>query len=79
MYVAMRPYWTSVVAEVDNRIVGFLGPAGETEFCLADPAACIETIGVDPAYRRRGIAAKIVGHFNLSADEHMFTRSFSGR
>lgn len=71
MYEAIRPSWTSVVAEADNRVVGFLlGRAGEMEFGLADPVAWIETVGVDPAYRRQGIAAKMVEHFNLSADEH---------
>lgn len=71
MYEAIRPFWASIVAEVDNRVVGFLfGRAGELEFGLADPVAWIETVGVDPAYRRQRIAAKMVEHFNLSADEH---------
>lgn len=71
LYEAIRPFWASIVAEVDNRVVGFLfGRSGELEFGLADPVAWIETIGVDPAYRRQGIAAKMVEHFNLSADEH---------
>ena len=71
MYEAVRPYWASVVAEVDNRVVGFLlGRTGELEFGLPEPVAWIETVGVDPAYRRQGIAAKLLEHFNLSADEH---------
>ncbi len=78
MYEAVRPYWASVVAEVDNRVVGFLlGRTGELEFGLPEPVAWIETIGVDPAYRRQGIAAKLVEHFNLSADEHKIFTVFT--
>jgi ribosomal protein S18 acetylase RimI-like enzyme len=78
LYEAVRPYWASVVAEVDNRVVGFLfGRAGELEFGLADPVAWIETVGVDPAYRRQGIAAKMVEQFNLSADEHQIYTVFT--
>jgi ribosomal protein S18 acetylase RimI-like enzyme len=78
MYEAIRPYWASIVAEVDNRVVGFLfGRAGELEFGLADPVAWIETIGIDPAYRRQGIAAKLVEHFKLSADEHKIHTVFT--
>jgi ribosomal protein S18 acetylase RimI-like enzyme len=78
MYEAIRPFWASIVAEVDNRVVGFLfGRAGELEFGLADPVAWIETVGVDPAYRRQGIAAKMVEHFNLSADEHKISTVFT--
>ena len=78
MYEAIRPYWASIVAEVDNRVVGFLlGRTGELEFGLPEPVAWIETIGVDPAYRRQGIAAKLVQHFNLSADEHQIFTVFT--
>ena len=78
MYEAVRPYWASVVAEVDNRVAGFLlGRTGELEFGLPEPVAWIETIGVDPAYRRQGIAAKLVEHFNLSADEHKIYMVFT--
>jgi len=78
MYEAIRPYWASIVAEVDNRVVGFLlGRTGELEFGLPEPVAWIETIGVDPVYRRQGIAAKLVEHFNLSADEHQIFTVFT--
>ena len=53
---AIRPHWASLVAELDNRVVGFvLGRAGEFEFGLPGTVAWIEIIGVDPAYRRRGL------------------------
>jgi ribosomal protein S18 acetylase RimI-like enzyme len=68
---AIRPHWTSLIAEVDNRVVGFLfGRAGELEFGLPGTVAWIETIGVDPAYRRRGIAQAMLDHFISSAEDH---------
>ena len=58
---AIRPHWASLVAEYDNRVVGFiLGRAGEHEFGLPGTVAWVEMIGVDPAYRRRGIAEELM-------------------
>lgn len=68
---AIRPHWASLVAELDNRVVGFvLGRAGEFEFGLPGTIAWIEIIGVDPAYRRQGIAQELVGQFAESAEDH---------
>ena len=68
---AIRPHWTSLVAELDNRVVGFLfGRAGELEFGLPGTVAWIETIGVDPAYRRRGVAEAMLEQFAASAEDH---------
>ena len=68
---AIRPHWASLVAEVDNRVVGFVfGRAGELEFGLPGTVAWIEIIGVDPAYRRQGIAAKLIEEFTSSAEDH---------
>ena len=68
---AIRPHWTSLVAELDNRVVGFLfGRAGELEFGLPGNVAWIETIGVDPAYRRRRVAETLVEQFTSSAEDH---------
>jgi N-acetylglutamate synthase-like GNAT family acetyltransferase len=68
---AIRPHWTSLVAETDNRVVGFaFGRAGELEFGLPGTVAWIEILGVDPAYRHRGIAAQLIEHFTLSAHDH---------
>jgi len=42
---AIRPHWTSLVAEFENRFVGFLfGRAGELEFGLPGTIAWVETI-----------------------------------
>ena len=68
---AIRPHWASLVAELDNRVVGFvLGRAGEFEFGLPGTVAWIEIIGVDPAYRRRGIAEELMEQFTASAEDH---------
>ena len=68
---AIRPHWASLIAELDNRVVGFvLGRAGEFEFGLPGTVAWIEIIGVDPAYRRQGIAQALVGQFAESAEDH---------
>jgi N-acetylglutamate synthase-like GNAT family acetyltransferase len=68
---AIRPHWASLVAEVDNRVVGFLlGRAGELEFGLPGTVAWIEIIGVDPAYRHHGIARSLVEQFGDSAEDH---------
>ena len=68
---AIRPHWASLVAEFDNRVVGFiLGRAGEHEFGLPGTVAWVEMIGVDPAYRRRGIADELIEQFTESAEDH---------
>ena len=71
MSEAIRPHWASLVVEIDNRVVGFiLGRAGELEFGLPGTVAWIEMIGVDPAYRRRGVAQALVEKFAESAEDH---------
>ena len=68
---AIRPHWASLVAEVDNRVVGFVfGRTGEMEFGLSGTIGWIEIIGVDPAYRRQGVAAKLIEQFTSSAEDH---------
>jgi N-acetylglutamate synthase-like GNAT family acetyltransferase len=68
---AIRPHWASLVAEVDNRVVGFVwGALVEYEFGLPGTIAWIEIIGVDPAYRHHGIAQELVSQFAESAEDH---------
>src|SRR3970040_1387166 len=81
---AIRPHWTSLVAELDNRFVGFLfGRAGELEFGLPGTIAWVETIGVDPAFRGRGIARELIEQVISSADARgiktIFTLVTSGQ
>ena len=80
---AIRPHWTSLVAEFENRFVGFMfGRAGELEFGLPGTIAWVETIGVDPAFRGRGIARELIEEFISSAEDHgiktIFTLVSSG-
>ena len=71
MSEAIRPHWASLVAEFENRVVGFiLGRAGELEFGLPGTIAWIEMIGVDPPHRRRGVAQALVEKFAESAEDH---------
>src|SRR3990170_736070 len=75
---AIRPHWASLVAEVDNRVVGFiLGRAGELEFGLPGTVGWIEIIGVDPAYRGQGIARRLVDRFSESAEDHGIRNIFT--
>src|SRR3990170_2404537 len=68
---AIRPHWTSLIAETDNRVVGFVfGRAGELEFGLPGTIAWVEIIGVNPAYRQQGIASQLIEHFISSANDH---------
>jgi ribosomal protein S18 acetylase RimI-like enzyme len=61
---ALRPPWMSAVAELDGRVVGFLfGWVGESEFGIADPTGWIDLVGVDPAYRGRGVGAALLDRF----------------
>ncbi len=59
-----RPPWMSLVAELDQRVVGFLfGWASESEFGIHGPTGWIDLIGVDPPYRGRGVGQTLVERF----------------
>jgi GNAT superfamily N-acetyltransferase len=67
---SLRPPWMSLVAETDNRVVGFLfGWTGESEFGIGEPTAWLDLIGVDPPYRGRGVGQALVDRFVGSARE----------
>ncbi len=67
---ALRPPWMSSVAEMDGRLVGFLfGWVGESEFGIAGPTGWIDMIGVDPAYRGRGVGQARVERFVQGGQE----------
>lgn len=52
-----RPPLASLVAEIDGKVVGFiLGDVSGWEFGVPDNTGMIETVGVDPAFQRQGIA-----------------------
>ncbi|MFX0051199.1 MAG: GNAT family N-acetyltransferase [Candidatus Hodarchaeota archaeon] len=46
----------SLVAEIDDRVVGFIfGEASGWEYGVPENIGWIDTIGVDPAYQKKGI------------------------
>jgi predicted N-acetyltransferase YhbS len=51
---------TSFVAEVEGRVVGFiLGDVSGWEFGVPDTIGWIDTIGVDPACQKKGLATAL--------------------
>jgi ribosomal protein S18 acetylase RimI-like enzyme len=59
-YYLRRDPETSVVAEVDGRVVGFmLGEVRSGEFGLEEPTGWLEVLGVDPAHRGRDLGRKM--------------------
>jgi len=67
-YYLRRDPETSVVAELDGRVVGFmLGEVRSGEFGLEEPTGWIEVLGVDPGCRGRAVgrrmAEAILDHF----------------
>jgi ribosomal protein S18 acetylase RimI-like enzyme len=64
------PPWMSLVAEMDDRVVGFVfGWCGSWEFGVAGEVGWIDIIGVHPAYRLMGIGRALVSEFTRSAKE----------
>ena len=50
----------SLVAEIEGKVVGFiLGDVSGWEFGVPETIAWIDTIGVDPAYQKRGLATAL--------------------
>ena len=67
---AVRPPWMSSVAEVGGRVVGFLfGWVGESEFGIAGATGWIDLVGVDPAFRGRGVAHALLDRFIRGGQE----------
>lgn len=59
-YYLRRDPETSVVAELDGEVVGFmLGEVRSGEFGLEEPTGWIEVLGVDPAHRGRAIGRRL--------------------
>jgi len=50
----------SLVAEVEGKVLGFiLGDVSGWEFGVSDTIGWIDTIGVDPAYQKKGLATAL--------------------
>ena len=64
---AALPYtggWYVFLREAWGRLAGFLfGWVGESEFGMAARTGWIDLIGVDPAYRGRGVGQALVDRF----------------
>ena len=73
------PPWACLVAEVENRVVGFLfGRSSLWDFGVRDEVGWIDLIGVHPAYRYRGIGQALVGEFNrLAKDRRKIEKVFT--
>jgi GNAT superfamily N-acetyltransferase len=75
---ASRPPWASRVAVIDSQVVGFLfGHYEELEFGLAGSIAWVDIIGLDPGYRRLGVAARLMQDFTDSAEDVGIDRIFT--
>ena len=62
--------WASLVAEMDNRIVGFVfGWSGNSQFGVPGEIGWIDIIGVHPVYRRYGIGRALVSEFTRLAKD----------
>ena len=59
--VVKRSPVPSLVAEVDGMVIGFIiGNANGWETGLPDRSGWIDTVGVDPAFQRKGIAKMLL-------------------
>jgi len=60
----------SLVAEAEGKVIGFiLGDVSGWEFGVPDTIGWIDTIGIDPAYQKKGIATALASELikNLKA------------
>jgi ribosomal protein S18 acetylase RimI-like enzyme len=55
--VEKRAQISALVAELDQKVIGFIiGGASRWEYGMPENIGWIDTIGVDPAYQRMGVA-----------------------
>ncbi len=54
----------SLVADVDNKVIGFLiGQVFEGEFGIPEGAAYIDSLGILPEYQKLGIGSRLMEQF----------------
>ena len=69
-HVEKRNQVSSLVAEMDGRVVGFIiGDVSRWEYGVPEDIGYIDTIGVDPAYQRKGVARILFGEMTRSLKE----------
>src|SRR5574338_191375 len=57
----------SIVCEIDGKVAGFvMGYLFFGEFGIADATATIDTLGVSPAFRNRGVASEMLDEFTMN-------------
>ena len=69
---------TSLVAEVEGEIVGFiLGDVSGWEFGVPDTIGWIDTIGIDPDFQKKGLATalahELVNHLKVLGVKTIYT------
>ena len=65
--VTNRSQMAGLVAELEDKVVGFIiGGASRWEYGMPENIGWVDTIGVDPAYQRQGIAKTLFAR--LGAD-----------
>ncbi len=69
---------TRLVAELEGKVVGFiLGEISGWEFHIPNTIGWIDTLGIDPAYQRRGLATalldRMVENFRQRGVETIYT------
>jgi ribosomal protein S18 acetylase RimI-like enzyme len=58
---------TSIVAEVDGRVAGFImGDVYFGEFGIPETTATIDSLGVDPAMQNKGLASELLDQFMMN-------------
>jgi ribosomal protein S18 acetylase RimI-like enzyme len=58
---------TSLVAEAEGKVAGFImGSVYLGEFGIPESIAYIDTIGVDPAFQRQGVAGYLLDEFKTT-------------
>jgi len=54
----------SLVATVGERVVGFImGEANTGEYGIPEPVASVDTIGIDPEYKRAGVGRLLLDEY----------------
>ena len=67
-----------LVAEIEGRIVGFiLGEISGREFRVPETIAWIDTIGVDPAYQKKGVASTLLSQVIQNFRQRGITRLYT--
>jgi ribosomal protein S18 acetylase RimI-like enzyme len=60
----------ALVAEMDKKIIGFImGEANSGEYGIEEQVASVDTLGLDPEYKRSGIGRRLLEEFCSIAEK----------